>query len=140
MAADALRRYANEYKPQYVPSMSQSLVRILVDQAVDYRTIGAFQTMLTRQPLSDMQMQALEAIAERQGVSGKVIDVLTWLWTGGRTTSEEMSRELIAEKVEWHAHAADGHDLNDEETNELLKQLEAKPITGSLMLEVIRGR
>lgn len=98
--SESMRKYAEQFEPDYIVSTDISLIQILRYQAKTRSTLGAFQTLIERRPLSKAQLAALHIIAEQTGTDPDTIDVLVWLWTGGNGCSREMLERMVEPATE----------------------------------------
>jgi len=83
LSPQALRQYAKEYEPDFVPTQYASLVAVLLSQATNNYTLKAFQTLIMRQAMPPEEVEAMTAVAAKQGVDFDDMNALIWLWTGG---------------------------------------------------------
>ena len=83
LSPKALRRYAKEFEPAFVPTAYASLVAMLLSQASNFTTLKSIQTLIMRQAMPPDQVEAIGAVSAKQGVSYDDMNALIWLWTGG---------------------------------------------------------
>ena len=69
--------------PGDTPPPRKSISSVLLSQATNYCTLKSFQTLIMRQAMPPEEVEAISAVAAKQGVDFDVMNSLIWLWSGG---------------------------------------------------------